>query len=417
MHEPSNQRAGEAENRGEGSGSPALLVPEEGKGSGQHSGRDDDTHKKVEVTHRDTDVVQSSGETGHGECVDDDASVGSIDESAAAGVGVEVLLVDIIGEDGGNGNQLSRHGRSDSHEDQEQCSGSTTASQHSDGGSGENQASRDISGIHAVWVGGEDGVALEREGSKTHGSGSQPRDGEPGQTTGNVARKGMDWVGGNGLVVVTVIAEDGTEVADNVDNEEDSTLLGLHGEVASASIVLNRMPLGGLNEEVVDLAGAADNAVCVTTSGIGGERKDQNDDQNDDGVGIVGKEGSLDTTEHGIEDDTNWEQETSRSGGNTGQRSDDSRATSQQHGSDQDVCHQSKDDENEMGVDAITGLDDLKERMCVGSAALQLNCNGCKQNDLYRGTRRVPEGAGDTTVQVLVNVFAAKMGGGWLHSL
>ena len=49
-----------------------------------------------------------------------------------------------------------------------------------------------------------------------------------------------------------VVAEDGTEVPDNVDDEEDCALLGTHGKVATLGVTLNRMCLGSGHERVVN---------------------------------------------------------------------------------------------------------------------------------------------------------------------
>src|SRR5690606_32705142 len=101
-------------------------------------------------------------------------------------------------------------------------------------------------GSHASRVTGEGGMSLEGNSSKTHSSSAQPGDGEPGQTSKNVPGKGSSGRSSDGLVVVTVVAEDGTEVAHDVDDEEHHTLSTPHGEVAAAGVALNRVKLGGL---------------------------------------------------------------------------------------------------------------------------------------------------------------------------
>lgn len=215
-------------------------------------------------------------------------------------------------------------------------------------------------------------MALESERSKTHGGGSEPRNSKPRETTENVAGESRDWGRGNGLVVVAIVAEDGAKVADNVDDEEDGSLAAAHGQERAAGVAVDGVELGGLHEEVVDCAGRAENV----GGGIGGEGKDEDDHQDDNSVDIVcvlleplawirerfrltSQEGGLDTSKESIDHDTNGEQEASSGCGHASQSIDDSRATSEQHGGDQNVCEQAKARECQVGVDAVPSTNDL----------------------------------------------------------
>ena len=184
-----------------------------------------------------------------------------------------------------------------------------------------------------------------------------------------------------------VVAEDGTEVPDNVDDEEDCALLGTHGKVATLGVTLNRMCLGSGHERVVNLGRATKD----TAGGIGSEGEDEYDDEEHDGVGVVGQEGSLDTTEHGVKDDTDGEKEASCRSGNASQTSDHSGPARKQHGSDQDVGHETEDNVNAVCGGAISCADSLEEGVRVGSPTLELDSKGCKKNDLDSGSACVPE--------------------------
>jgi len=109
------------------------------------------------------------------------------------------------------------------------------------------------------------------------------------------------------LVPVSVVEVDGSEVTNQVDNEEDSALTRLHSEITSLRVALNRMASRGGQKGIVHSAGASKD--LVGRVGSKGEKED--DDQNHHSVYPVGDEGSLDTAKHGVCYDTDWKQETS----------------------------------------------------------------------------------------------------------
>ena len=187
----------------------------------------------------------------------------------------------------------------------------------------------------------------------------------------------MDWGGSNGLVVVwkttisvwqkvtrisqltSIVTEHSSEVANNVDDEEDSSLLRLHGQVASTSISRNGMGSCSFNEQVKNGLGRSKNVA----RGIGGEGEDQDDDQKHHSVNVIREEGCLDTTEHGVDDNTNWKQETScnsvlvilldlfrnwrRLGAHhASERADDSSTAGQQHSCHENIGHDAEHSEN-----------------------------------------------------------------------
>lgn len=99
---------------------------------------------------------------------------------------------------------------------------------------------------------------------------------------------------------------------------------------------------------------------------------------------VVGQEGRFDATKDGVQNHTNRKKEARCSSGHPSQRGDDSRAAGQQHGRDQDVRHETKNDEDHVRVHAVSCSDYLKECVGVRGFALQLDCQGSKQEDLHR---------------------------------
>lgn len=190
------------------------------------------------------------------------------------------ILVNVVGIDGRDGNQLSRCSRRDGHEDQDEGADGSGLAQKSNGGVGQNQTGRDIGRVHAVGVGREGRAALKSESTQTHGGGAQPGDGEPGESANNVSGEGGDGVSSNGLVVVAIVHEDSAKVANNVDDEEDDAVLGAHGKVRSLGVAFDRVLDGHLLETIVDGGRGAK----LIASGIGRKSIDEDDDENDDRV-------------------------------------------------------------------------------------------------------------------------------------
>jgi len=73
------------------------------------------------------------------------------------------------------------------------------------------------------------------------------------------------------------------EVANDINDEEDSTLLALHRKVAPFRIAIHRVSLSGFHEQIPDLTWRSYHVVC----GIGTEGKDEDNYQNDDRMNII----------------------------------------------------------------------------------------------------------------------------------
>jgi hypothetical protein len=95
-------------------------------------------------------------------------------------------------------------------------------------------------------------------------------------------------------------------------------------------------------------------------------------------VDIVSKEGSLDSTKHGVQDNTDWQEETSCGSWHASQGVNDGRSASEQHSSDKDVGHQTEANIYTVGNGAITCSDNLEESVSIWSSTLQLDCQGRK---------------------------------------
>jgi hypothetical protein len=72
-----------------------------------------------------------------------------------------------------------------------------------------------------------------------------------------------------------------------------------------------------------------------------------------------------------------------------GERSDYSRATSQQHSSDKNVGEKAEANVDAVSNATISGPNNLEEGMRIGRPSLQLNGNSCEENDLNSGTRSI----------------------------
>jgi len=152
-------------------------------------------------------ILTSYGERSHEQTKANNHSMGHVNQSLSAGTWVEVGLVDIIGEDGRHGDELSRAGRCDSHEDDQERADGTTRAEECDGSVRQDKTGRDVRTWHAEGVGRESWVAFESKSSKTHGGGTKPWNSEPRNTSHDVTRESVDRGSRNGLVVVTVVQE------------------------------------------------------------------------------------------------------------------------------------------------------------------------------------------------------------------
>lgn len=126
----------------------------------------------------------------------------------------------------------------------------------------------------------------------------------------------MNWRCSNSLIVVcllsvsdntpcrgtltSIVHEDSSEVANDVDDEEDSAIFAPHRQIASTSIARNGCRRRKLLQTIVNSFRRAE----PITSGISRERESEKDDEEDDGVDVVCEEGGFDPTKHSVDYDT-----------------------------------------------------------------------------------------------------------------
>ena len=94
---------------------------------------------------------------------------------------------------------------------------------------------------------------------------------------------------------------------------------------------------------------------------------------------IVCQERSLDPAEHRVENHSDGQQETCGRCRYSTERACNGRASSKQHGGDEDVRHKTEGEEDGMGGHTISSFDDLEEGMRVGRASLQLDSQRCEE--------------------------------------
>ncbi len=79
------------------------------------------------------------------------------------------------------------------------------------------------------------------------------------------------------------------------------------------------------------------------------------------------------TSEHRIQYDTHWEQKTCCCSRHAGKGGSHSRASSEQHGSHKNICHQTESDVYKMSNSAVSGMYHFEEGMRVRSPTLEFD--------------------------------------------
>lgn len=97
---------------------------------------------------------------------------------------------------------------------------------------------------------------------------------------------------------------------------------------------------------------------------------------------VVRDERCLDSTKQSIEHNTNREKEARCHGVNARQGCQNRRSTGEQHGRDQDVSHQTEDDEDDVDGRSVSGVDDFQESMGIGGSSFELYGQCREQDDL-----------------------------------
>ena len=120
----------------------------------------------------------------------------------------------------------------------------------------------------------------------------------------------------------------------------------------------------------------------------------------------------FDTASDGVHDNSNGQKKASCRSGHTSQGGHHRRTSCKQHSSHlqqcisidncnnyivsdlyQDIGHQAENCEHQVAVHTIPGADNLKKGVGVWGLSFQFDCQGCKEKNLHRCPRSVPERA------------------------
>ncbi|OAR00052.1 hypothetical protein LLEC1_02660 [Akanthomyces lecanii] len=340
-----------------------LAIPEQSKGGGNDSSRNEDTHEQIQVAHGDAIEPEADRDAANDESIDDHAHVRNPNQTLTAGIGAEICAINI-------------------------CGSSTAFAEQSHGRIRQGQTSRDVGFAHAIRESWESGARLQRQRRETESRGRHERNRQPCETTNDVARQRVCRVGRNGFVKVAVIQEDGAKVANNIDDEKGDAPRRAHGQVASALVARDRVSLARLDEQVVHYRGAAqDVGRCVRRQGKGDD-----DDEHGKAMDVVRDKGRLEAADEGVGDDGDGHEKDGRDGTHAGQGVDGGRAAGNEHQRHEDVGHDAVEDEDEVRRGAVARLDGLEEGVGVWGAPLERNGQRRKEQDLHRRARGVPEG-------------------------
>ena len=203
-----------------------------------------------------------------------------------------------------------------------------------------------------------------------------------------------------------MIDKDSTKVTDDIDDTEDDTALGQHGQERTALVVLDGTAVlvcrvsgavsfgaGNRFQSVVNLLWGADQVVI---RGIHGEQERNQHGEDDRGVQVRRHKRRLQAAGHRVHDNTHRNQETSDVDVHTSQGVHSSRASQNQQRRNDYVCQEAKEQEYFVSGGTPSGVDNFTNSVSVRSIPLHLNRQDTKQKHLDRGTGRVPKRTGNT---------------------
>jgi len=162
--------------------------------------------------------------------------------------------------------------------------------------------------------------------------------------------------------------------------------------IRDSGIARDWMSFGRLDKSIVHLGWATEDAVCC----IGRESKDEDNDNDHDGVDVVGQERGLDTPKHGIKNDSDGQQEASGCGRDASKTGHDSATTCEEHCCDQNVGHDTEGDVDTMGSATVACSYDFEKCVCIRCSALEFDGQSREQDDLDGGSRCIPKRARDS---------------------
>ena len=183
-----------------------------------------DAHEAVDPAEADADGPQHRREGAREHAVDRDDDARDADDVVAVGLGVEVGLVDVVRDQRAHGDGLRGARGDDGHEEHDGDGPAAARPEevHGDGGRHEARAR----------LCGRDGE-LDGRGRDAERRRERERDREPDHAAEHVALVRRGRLGGDGRLPVRLVAEDGAEVAHDVDDAELEALERDHGQVGA----------------------------------------------------------------------------------------------------------------------------------------------------------------------------------------
>ncbi|KAI3475576.1 hypothetical protein L1887_63006 [Cichorium endivia] len=176
---------------------------------------------------------------------------------------------------------------------------------------------------------------------------------KPAESSHHVSRQRMNRRCSDRFVVVGIIQKDSPKVSDQINHEELASSLRSHGEIAASSVAAEGPLACQVCQDLPKLAWGPEDVV----GRVRGKRKREDDNEEDQGINVVGDEGRFDSAVQCVNDHADWEEEDSGRSWGPGQEFDDTSTTCEKHGSDEDIREAAEDDE-----DAVRDSDHEKRK-------------------------------------------------------
>mmetsp|Transcript_48449 Transcript_48449/g.116527 ORF Transcript_48449/g.116527 Transcript_48449/m.116527 type:complete len:533 (+) Transcript_48449:67-1665(+) len=226
-HDPRDDRADVAhDGAGDGAGGADAAVEHE-HGHGPDGGADHNPHEVVHPADADAQVLEERGEGALEDAVAEDGDARDTQDVGARGLGVDILAVDVVGDERRDGDALGRAGGGDGHEEHDDHEDAAALAHHDRGRGRRHQAAARLLRRE---------LDVERVAGEAERGGEREGDGEPDEAAEEVALVRRGGRGRDGRLPVGLVHEDGAEVAHDVDDAELEAREGEHGQVRAATV-------------------------------------------------------------------------------------------------------------------------------------------------------------------------------------
>lgn len=361
LRQPSRNTGDETHHRSADRSGLALLAPRDGECRREDGPADQQPHHEEEPAEINSDHVPDTREDGHGEAEDADIDVRHADHLGRRRTRPHVRLVHIEGQNGADGDELGARAGRDRHEQRdEQGDGAVPAEQRRRREAGR-QPGGDVRRGRRVGVRGEGRLVLQRDAGEAQRRGEAERDGEPGEPAEDVRAHRGGGPRGDGALPVGLVQEDGAAAGAELDDAEDEREVGLHRHVAAVLVSCD----GALDRRVLQegehLPGRSDQCGFA----VHFEHEVQNDDHEDERVGIVAQKGRAKAAEEDVGADPQRDQEDGGVDVHAREARHHGGAPEEELAADQDVRHQREENEDAMCQLPVADVYDLQ----IGVAA------------------------------------------------